>query len=136
MIKTVDSVRIVVFDRTDTSRFLAVMEADDLGNWKLPGGKFEAVGDGRETPAAAADRELREEVGLTAEAVGLRAAAELVTDDGAAKRYIFVGTADPAAVKPSAEVAQVAWLSEATVPEGRNRGHMLAAVAVARAVRG
>jgi ADP-ribose pyrophosphatase YjhB (NUDIX family) len=132
MHRPTDSVRIVLFDRTNPVRFLVITEADDPDNWKLPGGKFEKGADGIETPDDAAERELGEELGLRRAQVGLRVAATLLNDDGVSARYIYVGVVDPKDPKPSAEIARSEWFSEATLPECQNRNHMLSAVAIAR----
>jgi ADP-ribose pyrophosphatase YjhB (NUDIX family) len=124
-----DSVRITVFDVNDADRFLVVTEADDPGNWKLPGGKFE----GDETPDEAADRELLEEVGLAGEQIGLQAAGTRLNDDGVSERHIYTGMAAAGDVRPSAEIAEAEWFTGDTLPDCKNRGHILGAVATARA---
>ena len=125
-----DSVRIVLFNKAEPARFLVLAETDDRTNHKLPGGKFDTVD---ETPDAAAARELQEELGLSAGAVGLAQAAQLVNDDGVSARYIYRGAVDPSAVRPSPEIAEINWYTEQDLPEGKNQGHMLSAVAAARA---
>jgi ADP-ribose pyrophosphatase YjhB (NUDIX family) len=131
MNKPTDSVRIVIFDRENPERFLVLAEADDPDNWKLPGGKFDTVD---ETPDAAAARELGEELGAQASDVGLKQAGRLINDDGVSARYIYAGMATEAAIKPSAEIAATQWVTEATIPEGKNHDHILSAVQTARAV--
>jgi len=132
MHRPTDSVRIAIFDATDPDQFLVLTEADDPDNWKLPGGRFEIAGDQVETPAAAAARELAEELGLTPDQINLRAAATLNNHDGVSARYIFAGTARPDQITPTAEIAQSGWFTTATLPDSPNRGHMLEAVAAAR----
>lgn len=124
-----DSVRIVLFDK-DQKSFTALTEADDPDNLKLPGGSFE----GDESPDEAAARELDEELGLKPEDVELTQAGVLVNDDGTSKRYIYVGTANDDMLRPSEEVYQTGRFSEKNVPVGKNRGHILSAVALARTV--
>lgn len=127
-----DSVRIVLFDNADLNVFLLLTESDDPDNWKLPGGKFS---DSNESPAEAAHRELKEEIGLDADAAGLPQAQKLTNDDGVSARYIFWCQAERRLVKPSAEVARTGWFRDTTVPEGKNRSHILSAVTAARAAR-
>lgn len=122
-----DSVRIVLFNEAAHGEFVALTETDDPDNLKLPGGRFE--GDD-ETPDEAAARELREELGLEPDQVGLSKAGELPNDDGVSKRYIYTGRVVLAAMQPSEEISRTELLTEATTPEGKNRGHMLAAVAL------
>lgn len=123
-----DSVRIVLFDKDQIS-FTALTETDDPDNWKLPGGSIETD----EAPDAAAARELGEELGLRADEVNLAFAGELLNDDGVSKRFIYIGTTDDDLIKPSEEIFQAANLTESDVPEGKNRKHILSAVATARA---
>lgn len=132
MHRPTDSVRIAIFDRAAPGRFLVVTEADDPDNWKLPGGKFETGKDGIESPADAADRELIEEVGVNGVQIGLRAAGTLVNGDGVSARYIFAAVADPTMIRPSDEIEKAQWLTEETLPECKNRDHILGAVATAR----
>jgi len=120
-----DSVRIVLFDEADPERFLVVDESDDLGNYKLPGGKFE---DG-ESADEAAGRELKEEIGLTAEDVALQAVSVLVNQhDPTSKRHIYKGRVAAGKVIPTSEVANRVWVTRETVPESENRGHIIAAL--------
>lgn len=129
MNKTTDSVRIALFDPSDQSHFLVLAEADDPDNWKLPGGKFDTVD---ETPDVAAGRELEEELGLSAEMVGLINAGELTNDDGVSARYIYVGTIEDQAVQPTLEVSEKRWVTQESIPNGRNRDHILSAVKLAQ----
>src|SRR6266403_4391156 len=101
MNKPTDSVRIVLFDAADPGKFLVLAEADDPTNRKLPGGKFDSAD---EQPDAAAARELGEELGLSAEAVGLQQAGKLINDDGVSARYIYCGVVSRGDVKPSEEI--------------------------------
>lgn len=132
MHKPTDSVRVVIFNTTVPGSFLIVTETDDPDNWKLPGGKFEMGADGIESPLDAASRELTEEVGLMADEVQLEAVETLVNDDGASARYIFKAEATPEQIRPSDEIAKTAWVTEEALPECKNRGHILSAVATAR----
>jgi ADP-ribose pyrophosphatase YjhB (NUDIX family) len=132
MHKPTHSVRIVIFDQVSPDHFLVLTETDDPDNWKLPGGKFEMGKDGIESPADAAARELMEELGVVVEEVGLAAAATLTNDDGVSARYIFSGKAGITNVKPSAEIAKTQWFTEATLPDCKNKDHILSAVAAAR----
>ena len=133
MHRPTDSVRVAIFNETDPTRFLVVTESDDPDNWKLPGGKFEMGEDGVESPTDAAERELMEEVGVSGERVRLRDAGTLVNDDGISARYIFAGAASTDIIRPSDEIARAEWFTESTLPECKNRGHILGAVAIARA---
>lgn len=132
MNRPTDSVRIAVFDQANLDRFLVITEADDPGNWKLPGGKFEMGESGIESPVDAAERELQEEIGASGTAIRLRTAATLTNNDGISARYIFSGLADPAIIRPSAEIAEAQWFTAETLPDCKNRSHILAAVAAAR----
>ncbi len=127
-----DSVRIVLFDLEDPESFLALTEADDTENWKLPGGKFDHAQGQAEAPDGAAARELEEEIGLAATDVGLVAVDELVNDDGVSARYIFAGRVARDQIQPTSEIAEIGWFTEETLPESKNRGHVLSAVAAAR----
>jgi len=122
-----NSVRIVLFDK-DFKSFTALTETDDPDNLKLPGGKFEPG----ESADDAAARELVEEVGLEPQEVGLTFAGELTNDDGVSKRNIYVGKAGENMIKPSEEIHRIGSFSEDTLTEGKNRGHILSAVALAR----
>ena len=132
MHKPTDSVRVVIFDETDPSRFLVITEADDRGNWKLPGGKFEKGQDGIESPDDAAKRELQEELRVNGEQVNLRVAETLVNDDGVSMRYIYAAMARPAVINPTDEIAEAEWFTQLTLPECKNSSHILSAVATAR----
>jgi 8-oxo-dGTP diphosphatase len=125
MYSQTDSVRIVVWDTKKPDHFVALTEVDDPDNIKLPGGKFEAG----ESPDEAAIRELREELGVSAEEVNLVFAKELVNDDGSSRRYIYQGKADLSTLKPTEEVDHFVELTVETVPEGQNRNHIMSAVA-------
>lgn len=129
MNKPTDSVRIVLFNADDTTKFLILAEADDPDNWKLPGGKFDSVD---ETPEAAAKRELAEELQLDATAVLLAIAGILTNDDGVSARYIFTARSQQNQPSPSDEVAAMQWVSEESLPESPNKGHIQSAVALAR----
>jgi len=120
-----DSVRIVLFDYSDRTKFLILTEADDKTNWKLPGGKFDTEG---ETADGAARRELGEELGLGGDQIGLQKVAELLNDDGVSARYIFSGTIKPDTVHPSEEIALTKWVREADIPVGPNKNHIKAAL--------
>ena len=119
-----DSVRVVLKDRQKPDHFLVLSEVDDPDNFKLPGGKFEAG----ETPVEATLRELAEEVGLQLNASDIGEPIELINDDGVSKRYITHVTVSAEQVQPTDEIAKVLWVTEATVPEGKNKNHILAAV--------
>jgi ADP-ribose pyrophosphatase YjhB (NUDIX family) len=126
-----DSVRVVIFDADESGRFLVLTEADDPDNWKLPGGKFNHTEGRNESPDEAAARELAEELGVSTEEVNLKVSAELLNDDEVSARYIYYGTA-ASKVSPTDEIAQVGWFTEATLPDTKNRGHILSAVTAAR----
>lgn len=119
-----DSVRIVLRDELNTDRFLILSEADDPDNMKLPGGKFEAG----EDEFAAAVRELAEELNLNVSKTDLGDVVELINDDGVSRRYIFDIQVDPNDVKPTDEIAKISWVDEDSIPEGKNKGHILSAV--------
>lgn len=129
MNKPSDSVRIVLYSEASPDKFVALTETDDPDNLKLPGGRFE---DENESPDEAAARELMEELGVTPEQVGLTRAGELVNDDGSSKRYIYTGRATLDSLNPSEEIHRTELLTKDSVPEGKNRGHMLSAVALSR----
>lgn len=129
MNKPSDSVRIVLYNEAVPDQFVALTETDDPDNLKLPGGRFENE---NESPDEAAARELMEELGVTPEQVGLTMAGELVNDDGVSKRYIYTGRALLGSLKPSEEIHRTELLTETSVPEGKNRGHVLSAVALSR----
>lgn len=125
-----DSVRIVIRSANDPTKFLLVEEADDRGNWKLPGGKFEEG----ETPEQAKDREALEELGLTG-IIGVFT--ELLNNDGISKRFIFLAEADPEHIVPPSDdddnperISGHWWatLEEVEVSPLKNRDHILAAV--------
>lgn len=124
---TTDSVRIVLFSQANPQLFLVLAETDDPTNWKLPGGKFNSED---ETPEAAVSRELNEELGLTD--LTVKQVGQLTNDDGVSARYIFAVQIDEKQVVPSAEVADIQWVSEETIPETPNKAHVLSAVGLAR----
>ena len=130
MVKSADSVRIAIYNQANLDEFVALSEADDPDNLKLPGGKFE----GEETPDEAASRELMEELGVTPEQVGLKFAGELVNDDGVSRRYIYTGTVDLEDLRPSEEIHHTEMLTLETIPEGQNKRHILAAIMQSRTV--
>ncbi len=119
-----DSVRIVVRDKLNSDKFLILSETDDPSNMKLPGGKFEPG----EDEYSAAIRELLEEVNLEVSKDELGEVVELLNDDGVSKRYIFHVEVDLLDVKPSEEIAEIAWVDIDSIPSGKNQGHILAAV--------
>lgn len=119
-----DSVRIVLRDHNALDKFLILSEADDPDNLKLPGGKFEPG----ESPAEAAIRELLEEVGLACDAEELDGPIELLNNDGVSRRFIFTKAVDAVSLQPTNEVARSLWVDELSVPEGKNKTHILAAV--------
>src|SRR5258708_948378 len=123
-----DSVRVVVFDQKDSSHFLVLSEADDPTNLKLPGGKFKDL---IELPNQAAKRELKEELGLT---IKLVKAGELINDDGVSRRHIYFGQASKGEIKPSSEIDHLKWLTVKSIPEGKNRRHILSAVKLSKGV--
>lgn len=119
-----DSVRVLIFEETNKETFLVLSEKDDPTNVKLPGGKFE----GAETPQQAVIRELFEELGIKVDVSNLNKVAELVNDDGLSKRFIFQVKIDKNLISPSDEIDHVEWVTKETVPEGKNKGHILAAL--------
>lgn len=130
-----NSVRIVVYNEAHPNQFVALSETDDPENLKLPGGKFaKKVNGEEESPDEAAARELEEELGVTADQVGLVKVGELVNDDGISRRYIYTGRAHPDILKPSDEIHHIELLTDESIPEGQNRGHMLSAVALSHTV--
>jgi 8-oxo-dGTP pyrophosphatase MutT (NUDIX family) len=130
-----NSVRIVLYNEHDPSQFVVLSEADDPENLKLPGGRLDKAKNGEEeSPDDAAARELMEELGVTPEQVGLTKAGELLNDDGISRRYIYTGKTSPDLLQPSAEVHHTELLTDDSIPEGKNRGHMLSAVALSRTV--
>jgi 8-oxo-dGTP pyrophosphatase MutT (NUDIX family) len=119
-----DSVRVVLRDELNTDKFLILSEADDPDNMKLPGGKFEAG----EDEFAAAIRELAEELNLSVSKAELGDVVELINDDGVSRRFIFDIQVSPSDVKPSAEIAELLWVDEDSIPSGKNHGHILSAL--------
>ncbi len=119
------NVRAVIFNQK--GQFLVVSEVDDSDNFKLPGGKFE----NDESAQEAIKRELEEELNLSSEYYNLELAAELKTEDEGDKRYIFSVKLNVGVnVDPNLdEIAKFLWVNEASVPEGKNKNHILSAVA-------
>jgi ADP-ribose pyrophosphatase YjhB (NUDIX family) len=133
MLNPNNSVRIVLFDEANAEFFFAITESDDTENWKLPGGKFGTNADGsNESPEQAAARELGEEVGLSADEVSLHYVTSQKNEDGQSMCYIFSGKIGVDGLKPSTEVSKSRWFTDRTVPECKNRDHILTAVAEAR----
>lgn len=122
---TTDSVRLVIYNQNEKDKFLVLSEVDDPENFKLPGGRFN---DENETPDEVASREIQEEIGLTAKVTNLTFCGELIGDDGLSKRFIYKGVADPDNIKKTKEVHTILWANEETLPESKNRHHMLTAV--------
>jgi 8-oxo-dGTP pyrophosphatase MutT (NUDIX family) len=122
-----DSVRIVLFNRTNPHEVLVLDESDDIGNFKLPGGKFDSPD---ETPEEAGTREQNEELISDEDDTRLHKAGELVNDDGTSKRYIFWRIADPDMISGSDDVHSMKWVAEP--PEGKNQHHMQTAIELAR----
>lgn len=117
------NVRAVIFN--SEGKFLLVTEVDDPDNFKLPGGKI----DGGEDPESAIERELFEELNLKKETYDLSLAATLKTENEGDNRYIFRIKLKVAEVEPNfREIAKVLWVDEFSVPEGKNRNHILSAV--------
>ena len=106
-----------------------MLHGDGLNSPRLVSGTFD---DGTETPEQAVNR-----VHRTAVAVGirgLRLAGELIDDDGVAEHYVFwTRVRDPSGVRPTQDSTALHWLTEATVPEGESRLHVMRTVALARA---
>lgn len=123
-----DSVRIILRDKKVPQKFLILSEADDPENLKLPGGKFEP----HESPVEAAIRELIEEVDLQCSADDLGEPVELLNDDGVSKRFIFALYVEADSLRPTDEITRTAWVDEQSIPEGKNKGHILAAVGSVR----
>lgn len=119
-----DSVRIVVRDKSNSVKFLILSEADDPSNMKLPGGKFEAG----ENEFAAAIRELAEELKIDVSETDLGDVVKLINDDGVSRRFIFEIQVNPSDVKPTDEIAEICWIDADSIPEGKNKGHILSAV--------
>ena len=99
--------------------FLAVRHSYvDQDRWALPGGRYRPT---RETPAVAARREVREELGLgiRGELAELRAL-EARTEGKRDTLTLLSGTADGVEVRTSLELREVRWLRTdlADVPAG------------------
>jgi ADP-ribose pyrophosphatase YjhB (NUDIX family) len=76
--------------------------------WSLPGGSIEA----KETPDAAALRELKEETGIEAEVAGRLDSVE-IEGDGAATRYrltMYYGHYLAGVARAGSDAAEVAWV--------------------------
>ena len=121
-----DSVRIVLFNKMNPAEVLVLDEADDIGNFKLPGGKFDSPD---EVPDTAAARELAEEL-VTEEDIVLNSAGELLNDDGVSKRYIYWGIADPGQLAGTDDANSMRWVT--VPPDGKNTHHMKTAIELAR----
>ena len=124
-----DSVRIALFNEKNVDEFLILDESDDVGNYKLPGGKFDSED---ETPSQCALREILEELGIGPNEIQLSQVANLLNDDGVSRRYIFTALIDAGLPRPSNEVNTCIWTR--TVPEGKNSKHIDAAIGAAREV--
>lgn len=130
--KPIDSVRVVLWSNMSPGKFLVVVEADDLGNWKLPGGRFASD---TETPREAASREIAEEVGLD---LHFGEPIELLNDDNISKRYIFSAEVAPDAIvlsddeTDSERVVEIRWVTqrETEASEWKNKGHILSATKI------
>jgi len=97
--------------------------------WGVPGGLLQR----HESPADAARREVREEVGLDVRVTRLLAVQHQAADDRAPERYLFDFECEPLTATPllrlqAEEIAEVFWLSEEDavarhVESGRARLH-------------
>lgn len=112
-------VKVLLLHPEDPARFLAVRHSYvDQERWALPGGRYRPA---RETPAAAARREVHEELGL-----GIRGElAELTTLESRTEGKrdsltLLSGIADGEAVRTSLELREARWLRTdlADVPAG------------------
>lgn len=103
----------VVFDAD--GRLLLIKENYDRRRWSFPGGAVEAG----ETPADAALRELAEETGATGSIDATVGVYQLV--DGL-EVHLFASTdrLGHAPVPEGDEIAEVAWLDIAAIPEPRS----------------
>lgn len=118
-----DSVRIILM--TINGQFPLVCEADDPGNWKLPGGRVEDM----EDPDHAAARELVEELGVDAEQVSLRLVRQVMNDDGIHARWIYTGRLDaPELLKPGEDISDLLMVTRSTIPNCPNQHHIESAV--------
>jgi 8-oxo-dGTP pyrophosphatase MutT (NUDIX family) len=125
-----NSVRIVLFDEKNSEYFLVVTESDDPDNFKLVGGKM----DDGESADHAANRELTEEVGLSATDVNLQSVSVLANQhDPLVKRYIYVGKVARDKVNITPELATTIWVTTETIPAGENQEHIRSAVGAALA---
>jgi 8-oxo-dGTP pyrophosphatase MutT (NUDIX family) len=125
------NVRAAIFN--EEGKFLIVSEVDDPDNFKLPGGKFE----GGESPDQAIVRELEEELALVEGSYELGLAKVLKTNDEGDNRYIYGAKLKPGTkLEPrDGEIAKFMWVDEGTVPEGKNKEHILSAVGAVQTLR-
>ncbi|WP_199043394.1 NUDIX domain-containing protein [Glycomyces salinus] len=99
------------FLRLPDGRFLVVRHAyGDTARWGLPGGGYRP---GRESPAEAAAREVREELGLAIDPVGFEVLDRALTTAEGKRDTVTILTAQAPSheIRLAAELAEARWIA-------------------------